>query len=147
MISAAILNFFAIVGLASNIGQIVQISQMNYALPLKKVQQQVMEIKSHGLAVARLIMLSIPLYMAYVFLGFDVMYSVDLYQLMSEQTIGLFAIISAALYVPVFYVIRQMGVKSEQPEWAKKFCSFIVGSAWLHMTAVLNSFEQQNSAK
>lgn len=49
VISAAILNLFAIVGLAGSIGQIALIAQMNCGLSLKQVQQQVLAIKSHSL--------------------------------------------------------------------------------------------------
>lgn len=147
VISAAVLNLFAIVGLAGNIGQIALIANMDYSLPLKQVQQQVLEIKSHGLAIAKLIILSIPLYMAYVFLGFDVLVDVDLYPLMSPEMTWIFAGISVVLYLPVFYVIKQMGEKSTQAGWAKKLCHFIAGNEWLQMTAVLNSFEQKEAMR
>ena len=145
VISAAILNVFAIIGLAGSIGQIALVMQINYSLPVKQVQQQILKIKSHGLAVAKLIMLSIPLYMAYVFLGFELLANVDLYQLMPTETIWLFAVISAALYVPVFYVIKVTGQQSKQPKWAEKLCHFIAGDEWLQMNAIIHSFKQEHA--
>lgn len=143
VISAAILNVFAIIGLAGSIGQIALVMQINYSLPVKQVQQQILKIKSHGLAVAKLVTLSIPLYMAYVFLGFELLVDIDLYQLMSTETIWLFTVISAALYLPVFYVIKVTGQHNKQPKWAEKLCHFIAGDEWLKMNAILHSFKQK----
>lgn len=97
VVSAAILTFFAIVGLAGNIGQIVLLNKIDFSKPTKETMNDLIEVRSHNLKTFKLIMLSIPFYMAYVFLAYDIIFSVDLFSLMSfENKIG-FAVVSVAL--------------------------------------------------
>jgi len=76
-ISATLLNLFAIIGLAGNIGQIALIAKIDYADPVCAVQEQIFKIRSHALVVAKLILSSIPFNMAYIFLGASLFF--DLY--------------------------------------------------------------------
>lgn len=93
VVSAIILNIFAIVGLAGNFGQIALLSKVDFSKPIKKTLTDLIAVRSHNLNVFKLIMLSIPLYMAYVFIGYDIVFEVDLFSLMSvEAKIGFTAI-------------------------------------------------------
>lgn len=144
VISAAILNLFAIVGLAANIGQIALIAQIDYAMPIKKVQQQVYKIRSHNIATAKLIILSIPLYMAYVFFGFELFFGVDIYPMMEQSMLITFAVVAVVMYLAVYWLIKQMSLEDkQQPSWAKTFCCFIAGTECLRMNDVLNSFANE----
>jgi hypothetical protein len=94
VVSAFILNIFAIVGLAGNIGQVTLLSKVDFSKPVKETMADLIAVRTHNLNIFKLIMLSAPLYMAYVFLGYDIVFGVDLFSLMSVETIIGFAAIS-----------------------------------------------------
>ena len=68
-ISALILSVFSIAGLAGNIGQIVHIANIDYAKPISQLQKDVYRLCSHKLQLTKLLLMSAPFYMAYVFIG------------------------------------------------------------------------------
>lgn len=94
VVSAFVLNIFAIVGLAGNIGQIALLSKVDFSKPVKETMTDLIAVRSHNLNVFKLIMLSIPFYMAYVFLGYDIVFGIDLFSLMSIETKIGFSVIS-----------------------------------------------------
>lgn len=94
VVSAFILNVFALVGLAGNIGQIALLSKVDFAKPIKETLSDLVAVRSHNMNVFKLIMLSAPFYMAYVFLGYDIALGVDVFSLMPVATKVAFAVIS-----------------------------------------------------
>ena len=141
IISAMILNVFAIVGLAGNIGQIVLMSQFDFSAPVKDLQRDMYNIFSHKLKLTRLVMLSVPFYMAYTFLGFDVLFSVDLFQHLSEQMIMFYALSTAALFVLAVWFMSQLSYQNITKPWVKWMISFIVGEELVDMAEFLNTAE------
>ena len=108
VVSAFILNIFAIIGLAGNIGQIALLSKIDFSKSIKETMIDLIAVRSHNLNVFKLIMLSIPLYMAYVFLGYDIAFDVDLYSLMSVETKIAFSSISIMFGGMIVYLIKKL---------------------------------------
>lgn len=108
VVSAVILNVFAIVGLVGNIGQIVLLNKVDFSKPVKETLNALIAVRSHNLNIFKLIMLSAPLYMAYVFLGYDIVFSVDLFSLMTEQTKIAFSAISIVFGVLIVFLIKKL---------------------------------------
>jgi len=108
VVSAFILNIFAIIGLAGNIGQIALLSKIDFSKSVKETMIDLIAVRSHNLNVFKLIILSIPLYMAYVFLGYEIVFDVDLFSLMSEETKIAFASISLVFGGLVVYLIKKL---------------------------------------
>jgi len=140
-ISAIILNIFAIIGFAGNIGQLVLMSELDFSAPVKDLQRNMYSVFSHKLQVTRLVLLSVPLYMAYTFLGFDVLFSVDLYQYLSEQMVIFYAISTAILFVIAAWVLSQITYKNITTPWVKKVIGYIVGEQLIDMAEFLNNAE------
>ncbi|MGQ8364436.1 hypothetical protein [Glaciecola sp. 1036] len=108
VVSAVVLNVFAIVGLAGNIGQITLLNKIDFAKPIKQTLTDLIVVRSHNMQIFKLIMLSAPFYMAYVFLGYDIIYELDLYSLMSAETKIAFAVISLVFVVLVVVLITKL---------------------------------------
>lgn len=140
-ISAMILNVFAIIGLAANIGQIVLISQVDYAAPVKELQQKMYSLCSHKLQTTRLVLLSAAFYMSYAFLGFDVLFGVDLYQYLSEQMIMFYSVSTVSLFIVIAWFLSQLSYKNITTPWVKWTMGYIVGAQLIDMAEFLHDAE------
>jgi len=141
VISAAILDVFAIVGLAGNIGQITLISQVDFAAPVKVLQQNMYRICSHNLQLTRLVLLSVPFYMTYMFLGFDVLFSVDLYQFISEDMVMFYGVSSAMMLAGTIWFVSKLSYKNISTPWVKWTVAHIVGEPLIEMAQFISSAE------
>ena len=141
-ISAMILNVFAIIGFAGNIGQIVLISQFDFSAPVKDLQKNMYSICSHQLQVTRLVLLSVPFYMSYTFLGFDVLFSVDLYQYLSEQMVMFYAVSTAVLFIITVWLLSKLTYKNITTPWVKWTMGYIVGEQLIDMAEFINNAER-----
>lgn len=138
VVSAFILNIFAIVGLAGNIGQIALLSKVDFSMPVKKTLTDLIAVRTHNLNIFKLIMLSIPLYMAYVFLGYDIVFGVDLFSLMSVETKIGFSVMSIIFTGLVVFLISKLKAENRDNK--------LIG--WLHeeisgrrLTHLLDQFD------
>lgn len=140
-ISAMILNVFAIIGFAANIGQIVLISQVDYSAPVKELQQKMYRVCSHKLQTTRLVLLSVAFYMSYTFLGFDVLFSVDLYQYLSEQMVMFYSVSTAVLFIMLAWFLSRLSYKNITTPWVKWTMGYIVGAQLIDMAEFLHNAE------
>ena len=109
VVSAFVLNVFAIVGLAGSIGQIAVLSKIDFSKPMKEILNDLIAVRTHSLNVFKLLILSAPFYMAYVFLGYDLFFGVDLFSLMSANTAIRFSVVGVifgALAVLLVYKLK-----------------------------------------
>ncbi|MFC3092840.1 hypothetical protein DRW07_01310 [Alteromonas sediminis] len=108
VISAFVLNVFAIVGLAGSVGQIVLLSKIDFSKPIKETLNDLIAVRTHSLNVFKLLILSAPFYMAYVFLGYDLVFGVDLFTHMTNETKIVFAIVALLLGLLVVLLINKL---------------------------------------
>jgi hypothetical protein len=141
IISAMILNVFAIIGFAGNIGQLVLISQLDFSIPVKDLQRNMYNVFSHKLQVTRLILLSVPLYMAYTFMGFDVLFSVDLYQHLSEEMVIFYVVSSVILFMITAWVLSKLTYKNITTPWVKLTIGYIIDEQLIEMAEFINNAE------
>jgi hypothetical protein len=141
-ISALILNIFAIIGLIGSIGQIVLIFQLDYSAPIKKLQTQILTIVSHELQFTKLVLMSAPFYLAYVFLGFDLLFGFDFYSQLSENIITIYIVTSALLFLVMLWFNIKLSCKNVSTPWVKKSIEFLVGKHLVEMSGVVNNLEQ-----
>lgn len=136
-----ILNVFVMIGFAGNIGQLVLISQLDFSLPVKDLQQNMYNIFSHKLQVTRLILLSVPLYMAYTFMGFDVLFSVDLYQHLSEEMVMFYVVSSVILFMITAWGLSKLTYKNITTPWVKLTIGYIIDEQLIEMAEFINNAE------
>jgi len=141
LISAGILTIFALIGLAGNIGQLVLMSNVDYSLPIKRVQKDIYLIFAHKLQLTKLLLCSAPFYMAYVFLGFELLVGVDLYPYLSTTMISFYTISSVAMLLVTLWFINKVHYKNINKPWVKKVMQLIIGEKILCMAQFVNSME------
>lgn len=141
IVSALTLNIFATIGLAGTIGQIVLISQIDYSKSVSSVQKQIYSIREHRLKVAKLTLLSIPFHMAYVFLGFDVLFSVNLYQYLSQAMINFYWIISLMMIPATIWMYRKLNFNNMKTKWIRWLAGELGGKQLLAAADVLGDIE------
>lgn len=108
VVSAFVLNVFAIVGLAGSIGQIALLSKIDFSKPMKETLNDLIAVRTHSLNVFKLLILSAPFYMAYVFLGYDLFFGVDLFSLMSADTAIRFSVIALIFGALVALLVHKL---------------------------------------
>ena len=111
VVSAVVLNIFAIVGLAGSIGQIALLKKVDFSKSMKETLNDLIAVRTHSLNVFKLLILSAPFYMAYVFLGYDLFFGVDLFSLMSAETTIRFSVIAL-----IFGLLAALLINKLKPE-------------------------------
>jgi len=141
MVSAFILNIFAIVGLAGNIGQIVLSSKVDYSKTVSELQKDIYQVCSHKLQLTKLLLMSVPFYLAYVFMGFDVLFGIDLFQHLESHMIWLYSLSSLLLLVATASLLAKLHYKNIATSWVKSTIQFIVGERLVNMAQFINNLE------
>lgn len=144
-ISALILNVFAIIGLAGNIGQLVLISNIDYTKPVNQLQKDIYQVCSHKLQLTKLLLMSAPFYLAYVFIGFDVLLGIDLYQHLEQHMMWFYSLSSLLLLTVTVFVLGKLQYKNIATNWVKLTIKFIVGERLVAMAQFINSIESISS--
>lgn len=141
VISAFILTVFAIIGFAGSVGQIILINGLDYSKPVNELQTNILKITSHKLQVTKLMFLSAPFYLAYVFLGFDVFFAIDFYQLISANLMTAYLVTSALMFVFVLFMAMTLNYKNIHKPWVKTSIEFLIGKHLIEMSGVVNSLD------
>ena len=126
-ISALILIVFGIIGLIGSIGQIILVRLINYSDPITLIQKQLAQIKAHSVQVFKLLILSIPFYMSYIFFGFKLIFGTDLYAVADTKWLIVQFIISLSLLVPTQWLYKQLCKKTTTHNWVKKLIEDLGG--------------------
>lgn len=144
VVSAFILNIFAIVGFAGNIGQITLLNRVDFSKPVKETMTDLIAVRSHNLNVFKLIMLSIPLYMAYVFLGYDIVFGVDLFSLMPFSTKIAFVAISIVFGGLVVFLIRKLKPENRSNKLIGWLFKEVSGERLTHLLDEVENMDKHN---
>ena len=143
-ISAIVLTIFAIVGLAGNIGQIVLISKIDYAKPVSQLQKDIYRVCSHKLQLTKLLLMSVPFYLAYVFIGFDVLVGIDLFPHLEQHMIWFYSLSSLLLLGVTTTLLTKLHYDNIEISWVKNTIRVIVGERLVNMAQFINNIESTN---
>ncbi|MBD3273902.1 MAG: hypothetical protein GF372_01250 [Candidatus Marinimicrobia bacterium] len=119
VISATILNVFSHIGLIGSITQIVLIARVDYSEPVLAVQERIAKVQSHGIQLLRLLFLSVPFYLAYIFLGWELLFGFDLFLYMDSTWFSAQLAFSALLIVPILWFVREINKKDPDFKWVR----------------------------
>ena len=144
-ISALVLSVFSIAGLAGNIGQIVHIAKVDYAKPISQLQKDVYRLCSHKLQLTKLLLMSAPFYMAYVFIGFDVLFEIDLYAHLEQHMVWFYSVSSLLLLIITSCVLAKLNYTNIKAPWVKRTIAFIVGERLVNMAQFINNIDSTDS--
>jgi len=141
-ISAFILSVFSIIGFAGSISQIALMGMIDYAGPVTHIQKQLATIKSHSVQLLRLLILSIPFYMSYTFLGFKVIFDIDLYPVADPKWLIIEMVISIGLIIPTLWLYRELGLKPIKRAWIKQVIENSGGKQIMAAVELLNEIKK-----
>ena len=145
---ALVLNVFAIIGLSGSVGQIVLISQIDYSAPIASLQRKLQRLRTHFIQTLRLTLLSIPFYMAYILLGFYLLWGVDLY-LYGDRNWWIAQIILSVALVPLaLWLYRKIHHRNMHLPWVRRLVYSAGGRSVEKAMALLGEledFEQEDS--
>jgi hypothetical protein len=94
-----------------NIRQLILLGQISYADPVTTIQRKLEEIKLHYLRSFRLPVLMLPLYTAYVVVGFNLLFGVDVLAHPDASFLWVNLAISLIFVVPAVWVLRNLSFK------------------------------------
>lgn len=148
LLSALVLNIFTIIGFSGSIGQIILIFRLDYSQPILAIQKKLKQIEAHLIQNLRLLLLSIPFYLAYLLIGFRALWGVDLYT-HGNPTWWIAQIAFSVALIPVaLWLYRKIHFRNMHIAWVR---SFIYGAGGqsvekaLRLLGDLEEFEQENS--
>lgn len=142
ILSAIILTVFVLIGLIGSIGQIALIGMLDYSGSVRDIQKQLFRIRSHKLQLLRLILLSIPFYMAYILLGFDLLWNIDLYTVADPTWLEIQIMVSLLLVGPVLWFYRALGLQDTTRPWVTKIVRSLGDSQISEALELLNELEE-----
>lgn len=111
-IPALIVAASILLPVVENIRQLVLLGQMNYADPVTTIQRKLEEIKLHYLRSFRLPVLMLPLYMAYVVVGLNLFFGVDVLARPDASFLWTNLAVSLVFVVPAGWVLRNLSFKN-----------------------------------
>ena len=145
-VSASILMVFAIIGLSGSIGQIALLGSFDYVDSVTSLQRQLARIQTHAIGILRLLLLSVPFYLSYVFLGFKAFFNIDLYLMAHRPWLILNLVLSVGLIVPVFWLYRELSFKATSHSWVRRLIKDSGGksvAAAAELLEEIEMFEQE----
>jgi hypothetical protein len=111
-IPALIFAASVFVPVIANIRQLILLGQINYADPVTTIQRKLEEIKLHYLRSFRLPVLMLPLYMAYVVVGLNLLFGMDVLAQSNAAYLWANLAFSLILIAPAIWVFRNLSFKN-----------------------------------
>ncbi|EWH08606.1 hypothetical protein DS2_16709 [Catenovulum agarivorans DS-2] len=140
-VSALILSVFAIIGLAGNIGQVILIAKVDYSQPINELQKNIYQVCCHKLQLTKLLLMSTPFYLAYVFIGFDVLFGIALFQHLESHMVWFYSVSSVLLLIVTVWLSAKLNYKNIHTDWVKNTIQFIVGERLVNVAQFINNIE------
>jgi hypothetical protein len=111
-IPALIVAASILVPVIASIRQLILLGRISYADPVTAIQRKLEEIKLHYLRSFRLPVLMLPLYMAYVVVGLNLFFGVDVLAHPDASFLWANLAFSLILVVPAVWILRNLSFKN-----------------------------------
>lgn len=111
-IPALIVFASVLVPVIGNIRQLILLGRISYADPVTTIQRKLEEIKLHFLRSFRLPVLMLPLYMAYVVVGLNLVFGMDVLAQSNAAYLWANLAFSLILVAPAVWVLRNLSFKN-----------------------------------
>lgn len=116
-LSAIVLSLFAVVGISGSVGQLILLGMLHFDGPVVEVQKGLERLRKHRLAITQILMGSVPFYLAHVFLGFQLLFGIDLFASGDPQWLLAQMVLSVALLPFTLWLIRELGKPTPRYPW------------------------------
>lgn len=127
LISGSITFLFALIAFAGSIGQVVLLHQLKLSDSVIKMQQRIEEINIHGLFIIKLMLLSAPVWWAYVLVAFQLLLGLDIYPHLDPEFAKRYVLVNFLVLIPVFWAVNKLSYKNVHLNWVKKTLAFFSG--------------------
>lgn len=141
-ISGVIVGIFTLIALAGSIGQVVLLQQIDFSKPIIDIRKKIELVNSHGFLFVKLMLLSTPIWWAYVIVGSDYMFSVDLYTHMDVDFVFKYLIVNSLLIIPLVWFLNKLTYKNLHVKWVRKTIGLFTGSKTMKALEFLNDIEK-----
>ncbi len=141
-IPALILGAFIIAAIAGCVRQLVLLHQISFADPVTVIQAKLEAVKLHMLDTSRLMILSLPFYFAYIVLGFDLLFGVNILAQGDRAYIYANVALSLAFFLPAIWVFRNLNFRNAGHPVIRAFINGAGGRQLLAATDFLNQIEE-----
>lgn len=141
-IPALILDAFTIAAIAGCVRQLILLHQISFADPVTTIQAKLEAVKLHMLETSRLMILSLPFYFAWVVIGFDLLFGVNILAVGNRPWIYANVAVSLAFLLPAVWIFRNLNFRNAGHPVIRLFINGAGGKQVLAATDFLNRIEQ-----
>ena len=141
-IPALILGAFAIAANAGCVRQLILLHQISFAEPVTTIQSKLETVKLHMLETSRLMILSLPFYFAYVAIGFDLLFGINILVHADRAYLAANVVVSVAFLVPAIWLFRNLNFRKAGHPVIRLFINGAGGKQLLAATDFLNQIEE-----
>jgi uncharacterized membrane protein len=148
VLPAAVLAVCVIVGLVGSVQQIVLISTMDYAQPIAELQQRLTLIALHAVQFLRFGIVQLPLWAAYMIVGFKVLWDVNI---VSEANPAFWMAVGAVsmAFIPLtIWLYRSLRYENRHSKWVQTVFDSIGGkhlATAMQFVEDLKTFTEESS--
>ncbi|MFL0351982.1 hypothetical protein [Xanthomarina sp. GH4-25] len=141
-ISGIIVGVFTLIALAGSIGQVTLLKQIDFAKPIVDIRKKIELVNTHGLLFVKLMLLSTPIWWAYIVVGSDYMFNIDLYAHMDVDFVLKYLMVNSLLIIPLVWFLNKLTYKNLHVKWVRKTIGFFIGSKTMKALEFLNDIEK-----
>ena len=111
-VPALVIAASLLVPVVANVRQLILLGRISYADPITTIQRQLEEIKLHFLRSFWLPVLMLPLYLAYVAVGLNLVFGMDLFAQSSAAYLWTNLALSLVLVAPAIWILCSLSFKN-----------------------------------
>lgn len=126
-LSAIVLALFATAGIIGSTGQLILLARLDYKKPILELQADIRQLRAHQLLFSRLLISSVPFYMAHIFFWFRLLLGIDLYQLGDPLWLNAQIGFSALLLPATAWLVRELGRTNSRFAWVGQLRAHLLG--------------------
>lgn len=141
-ISGIIVGVFTLIALSGSVGQVVLLQQIDFAKPIVDIRKKIELVNTHGLLFVKLMLLSTPIWWAYIVVGGDYMFNIDLYAHMDADFVLKYLMVNSLLIIPLVWFFNKLTYKNLHIKWVRKTIGLFTGSKTMKALEFLNDIEK-----
>lgn len=134
VVAAAVIMVFMVIAISGCIRQIIRINQFDYARSVSENQQMLAGLQAHIITYLRLSVLQLPLYFAYIMVGFKLIFGLNIWQVGYDNWLISQGILSILLVPVSLWLYRKISYKNLHINWVKRL---VAASGGKHVTQAM----------
>jgi len=119
VISGSIIALWSLTIVIGAINQLKSILSLDYSEPVLILQKKLIQIKLMGLEYFKLALMIIPFNLAFIIMGYELFFSVDLLQKEIPEWVERHIWISLLLVIPSLWIYQSLSPKNINKKWLK----------------------------